>query len=125
MISHYYLGVKTLEDAAAALQRLSFITVLDPSAMTLEITGIDRIGVAAAPASVDGDLAKGVALAVFGDLTASECQEVESLAGLADEAVTLMVRDVCARSMAELSKGGYGGVHVVLERPRPDDNDSD
>lgn len=123
MIAHYYLGVKTLEDAAAALERLSFVRVLDPSTMTLEITGIDRIGVVAAPASVDGDLAKGIALAVFGDLTASECQEVESLAGLADEAVTIMVRDLAARNMVALSKGGYGGVHVVLERPRPVDND--
>ena len=68
----YYLGVKTYEDAAAALQRLSFVRVLDPSTGTIEITGIDRIKIACAPASEDKDLGKGVVVFVAGKLTPSE-----------------------------------------------------
>lgn len=114
----YYLGVKTLEDAVAALERLSFVKVLDPSALTIEITGIDRITVLCAPASEDKDFAKGVIVFVGGELTPSESQEVESLEGLADKTVTLMAEEFVVRTMVEFQKSGNSGTHVLLGQAR-------
>ena len=63
---NYYLGVKTIQDAANALNKLSFMKIIDASTLTVEVANSDRIVFRAGPASKDDDLSKGLMLWIGG-----------------------------------------------------------
>ena len=88
MAMNYYLGVKTVTDAANALSDLPFLKVLDKTTLNVEVKGIDRINMRAGPASKDNDLSKGIMIWIGGRFTTDEMNALDKLAVYADKSVT-------------------------------------
>ncbi len=102
---NYYLGVKTLRDAANAIDELSFMKVLDKSTLQVQITNIDRIKLSVGPASKDNNLSKGLMIYIGGSFTPREMEEINLLSKLADESVTTMVAEFVARQAVSMKSG--------------------
>lgn len=110
---NYYLGVKTIQDAANAIDELSFMKVLDKSALQVQITNTDRIKLSVGPASKDNDLSKGLMIYIGGSFTSSEMEEINSLSKLADKSVTTMVAEFVARQAAAMQSKGISATHMI------------
>lgn len=76
---NYYLVVKAIQDAAKAIDTLSFMKVIDPSILSVQITNIDRINLTVGPASKDDDFSKGVMIYIGGRFTPDEMKEIEGM----------------------------------------------
>jgi hypothetical protein len=110
----YYLGVMSIQDAASAVDELSFMKVLDPSTMKVQITNMDRIQLAVGPASSDNDFSKGVMITIGGRFTSAEMNEIEGLGRLADTSVTNLVTEFVAKQAKQMVAQGLPGTHMIL-----------
>ena len=111
---NYYLGVKTLRDAANAIDELSFMEVLDKSKLQVQITNTDRIKLSVGPASKDNDLSKGCMIYIAGSFISSEMEEINNLSKLADKSVTTMVVEFVARQTVAMKSKGISATHMIL-----------
>lgn len=113
---NYYLGVKSLQVAAQALNSLSFVKILDVSTMRAQITNMNRIEVIVGPAKGE-DMSSGVIVCITGSFTDSEMVEIDKLAKFADKSVIPMVAVTVAQTMVALRQQGISGTHKILELP--------
>lgn len=114
MASNYYLGVKTVLEAARALGQLPFVKVLDIPTLTTQIMDDDRIVLRCGPASSDNDLSKGVMIWITGRFTPDETVALDRLSGLADPAVTKMVATFVTKQAVDMQRQGIGATHKIL-----------
>ncbi len=117
---NYYLGVKSIQDAANAIDELSFMKVLDKSTLQVQITNIDRIRLTVGPASKDDDLSKGLMIYIGGSFTSGEMNEIEHLSRLADKSVTTMVAEFVAKQAAAIQSQGKSATHMILGQSSPE-----
>jgi hypothetical protein len=110
----YYLGVKTIQNAADALDKLTFIEVLNRSTLQIYNKHYDRTTVTVGPASKDDDLSKGLMIVIGGSFTSDEMTEIKNLSKLADKSVTTMVAEYIARQAVALQSQGKGTTHMIL-----------
>lgn len=111
---NYLLGVRSIEDAARAIDELSFMEVLDIPTAQIKITNIDRINVRIAPVSDDSGLSKGFMVWIGGSFTSSEMDEIERLSRLADKSVTPMVQAFMVSQMIAARRQGMSMTCFVL-----------
>jgi hypothetical protein len=110
----YFLGVKTVEDAANALDELTFVKILDRSTLHMRLNNIDRMKIMVAPASEDNDLAKGVMIWIGGGFTTSEMSEIENLGRLADMSVTALATTFVAKHVIARQRAGMATTQMIL-----------
>jgi hypothetical protein len=123
MAMNYYLGVKTVPDAAKALGRLSFVRVLDPSILKVLVPAPHdrRIILQCGPASSDDDLSKGVMILLIGMFTSIEMQEIDLLSNQADPIVTDLIMKFVETKVIPLQKPGQDSfnMHIILQQDLP------
>jgi len=112
--ANYYLGVETINDAANAIDSLSFMKVLDKATLQVRITNDDRIKLSVGPAAKNDDLSKGLMIYLGGMFTDAEINEIKSLSRLANGRVTNMVAEFVARQAVSLQKQGSFATHIIL-----------
>lgn len=110
----YYLGVKSIRDAADAIDELSFVNVLNKSTLQIFTKNHDRITVTVGPASKDDDLSKGLMIVIGGSFTSKEMTEIENLSRLADKSITTMVAEFVARQAVDLQSQSKSVTHMIL-----------
>lgn len=111
---NYYLSVKTIQDAANAIDSLSFMKVLDQSTLQVQITNDDRIKLSVGPAAKDNDFSKGLMIYFGGNFTSDEMHEIEGLAKFVDKSVTSHVAEFVTRQAVDLQSKGISAIHQIL-----------
>lgn len=111
---NYYLVVKAIQDAAKAIDTLSFMKVIDPSILSVQITNIDRINLTVGPASKDDDFSKGVMIYIGGRFTPDEMKEIEGMSKHADKSVTRMVAKFVAKQAVSFQNQDKSATHMLL-----------
>jgi hypothetical protein len=110
----YYLGVKSIPDAADAIDELSFVNVLNRSTMQIFTKNHERITVTIGPASSDDDFSKGLMILIGGSFTSDEMTEIENLSRLADKPVTKLVAEYVARQAVAMQSQSTSVTHRIL-----------
>ena len=111
---NYYLGVKSNQDAANAIDELSFMKVLNKSTLQVQNKKGSRIGLRVGPASKDNDRSKGLMIYIGGSFTSDEMNEIKHLSRLADNSVTSMVTEFVARQAVAMQSQGKSDTHMIL-----------
>jgi len=111
---NYYLGVKSLANAADAINELFFMKVLDISTFQVQIKNIDHIKMSVGPASSDNDMSKGVMLYIGGKFTPEEMAEISKMSRHSDKFVTEMVSVFVAGQSVMMQNKGISAAHTIL-----------
>ena len=104
---NYYLGVKSLQDAQYAIDKLS-------TGIHSQIQSKGRIKMTVGPASADNDMTKGVMIWIGGEFTQEEIAEIGNLSGLADKSVTDLIMAFVAKQAVNMRNQGLSSSHTIL-----------
>lgn len=114
----YYLGVKTVPDSAAALDKLSFVKILDKRTLHMQVQNVDRINVAVVPLSGSDDLSQGLVICIEGMFTDGEMKEIEGLSELEAASLSAAVTKFVAKMMVARQKEGIFVTQRILGKAK-------